>query len=87
MNKDTIGKITAVTTLIINTDHDVVARLMEDYDLSGYTNAFGCSPSGSDIIIDLTYVEDDPDQFAHFSEITGLTKDVIEGASYVCFYA
>jgi len=82
MNKDTIGKIPAVTTLIINTDHDVVARLMEDYDLSGYTNA-----SGSDIIIDLTYVEDEPDQFAHFSEITGLTKDVIEGASYVCFYA
>lgn len=55
---------------------------MDDYSDSGYMNT-----CGGDIIIDLTYIEDDTDQFDHFSEITSLSKSDVEGASYVCLYA
>jgi len=75
-------KIIKVTTLIIKTDPNTLNRLMDDYSDSGYMNT-----CGGDIIIDLTYIEDDTDQFDHFSEITGLSKSDVEGASYVCLYA
>ncbi len=55
---------------------------MDDYSDTGYMNT-----CGGDIIIDLTYIEDDTDQFDHFSEITSLSKSDVEGASYVCLYA
>lgn len=55
---------------------------MDDYSDSGYMNTHG-----GDIIIDLTYIEDDAEQVAHFSEITGLTKADLEGLSYICFFA
>jgi len=70
------------TTLIIKTDRDVLARLMDDYSDNGYTNTHS-----GDIIIDLDYVEDDPDQLAHFFEITGLTKSDLTGVAYICFYS
>lgn len=75
-------KIIKVTTLIIKTDPNTLNRLMDDYSDSGYMNT-----CGGDIIIDLTYIEDDTDQFDHFSEITSLSKSDVEGASYVCLYA
>ena len=75
-------KITKATTLIIKTDPSTLNRLMDDYSDSGYVNT-----CGGDIIIDLAYIEDDPDQFDHFSEITSLSKGDVEGASLVCFYA
>ena len=68
--------------VIIKTDPNTLNRLMDDYSDSGYMNT-----CGGDIIIDLTYIEDDTDQFDHFSEITGLSKSDVEGASYVCLYA
>ena len=71
-----------VTTLIIKTDPNTLNRLMDDYSDTGYMNT-----CGGDIIIDLTYIEDDTDQFDHFSEITGLSKSDVEGVSYVCLYA
>lgn len=55
---------------------------MDDYSDSGYMNT-----NGGDIIIDLTYVQDDAEQLSNFCEITGLTKADIEGVGYICFYA
>ena len=75
-------KTVKVTTLITKTDPNTLNRLMDDYSDSGYMNT-----CGGDIIIDLTYIEDDTDQFDHFSEITNLSKSDVEGASYVCLYA
>tara|TARA_R100000231_G_scaffold123443_1_gene93658 strand:+ start:3156 stop:3395 length:240 start_codon:yes stop_codon:yes gene_type:complete len=69
------------TTLIIKTDHTTLGQLTDVYSDYGYTNIHG-----NDIIIDLDYIEDDPDQFAHFSEITGLTRQCVEGVSFICFY-
>ena len=66
----------------IKTSGDILSRLMDDYSDSGYMNTHG-----GDIIIDLTYIEDDAEQVAHFSEITGLTKADLEGLSYICFFA
>tara|TARA_B100000925_G_scaffold287587_1_gene267131 strand:- start:23 stop:244 length:222 start_codon:yes stop_codon:yes gene_type:complete len=71
-----------VTTLVIKTSGDIVSILMDDYSDSGYTNT-----NGGDIIIDLTYIEDDVEQLDHFFEVTGLTKADIEGLGYVCFFA
>ena len=75
-------KIIKATTLIIKTHPKTLNRLMDDYSDSAYMNT-----CGGDIIIDLTYIEDDPDQFDHFSEITRISKSDVEGASYVCLYA
>ncbi len=75
-------KIIKVTTLIIKTDPNTLDRLMDDYSDSGYTNT-----NGGDIIIDLTYIEDDDEQLDHFFEVTGLTKADIEGLGYICFFA
>ena len=76
-------EVTTVTpTLVVKTSGDIVSLLMDDYSDSGYMNT-----NGGDIIIDLTYVQDDAEQLAHFFEITGLTKVDIEGLGYVCFYA
>ena len=75
-------KTVKVTTLITKTDPNTLNRLMDDYSDSGYMNT-----CGGDIIIDLTYIEDDTDQFDHFSGITNLSKSDVEGASYVCLYA
>tara|TARA_R110000851_G_C13059538_1_gene563877 strand:+ start:253 stop:480 length:228 start_codon:yes stop_codon:yes gene_type:complete len=69
-------------TLVIKTSGGILSRLMDDYSDSGYVNA-----NGGDIIIDLTYIEDDAEQLAHFFEVTGLTKADIEGLGYICFYA
>lgn len=66
----------------IRTSHDMLTRLMDDYSDSGYMNTHG-----GDIIIDLSYIEDDAHQLAHFFEITGLTEDRIKDVSYICFYA
>tara|TARA_A200000159_G_C7139239_1_gene262346 strand:- start:348 stop:584 length:237 start_codon:yes stop_codon:yes gene_type:complete len=71
-----------VTTLVIKTSGDIVSLLMDDYSDSGYMNT-----NGNDIIIDLTYIEDDAEQLAHFFDVTGLTKADIEGLGYICFYA
>jgi allophanate hydrolase subunit 1 len=59
-------------------------RLQDDYSDSGYMNF-----NAGDIIIDMTYIEDDSDQLENFCEITGLTTEEIEkiDASYFCFYA
>ena len=69
-------------TLVIKTSGGILSRLMDDYSDSGYMNA-----NGGDIIIDLTYIEDDAEQLAHFFEVTGLTKADIEGLDYMGFYA
>ena len=71
-----------VTTLVIKTSGDIASLLMDDYSDSGYMNT-----NGNDIIIDLTYIEDDAEQLNHFLWITGLTKADIEGLGYICFYA
>lgn len=71
-----------VTILTIRTSGDILSRLMDNYSDSGYTNT-----NGGDIIIDLTYIEDDAEQLAHFFEVTGLTKADIEGLGYLCFYS
>ena len=70
------------TIKMIKTDHNTLSQLMDDYSDSGYTNTYS-----GDIIIDLAYIEDDPDQLSHFSEITSLSTGELEGASHVCFYA
>lgn len=59
-------------------------HLQDDYSDSGYMNIHA-----GDIIIDMTYIEDDAGQLENFCEITGLTPEEIEkiGASYFCFYA
>lgn len=69
-------------TLVIKTSGEILSRLMDDYSDSGYMNA-----NGGDIIIDLTYIEDDAEQLAHFFEVTGLTKADIEGLDYMGFYS
>lgn len=71
-----------VTTLVIKTSGDIIALLMDDYSDNGYMNT-----NGNDIILDLTYIEDDAQQLARFFEVTGLTEADIEGLGYVCLYA
>jgi hypothetical protein len=75
-------KLEYVPTRIIKTSGEIVSLLMDDYSDSGYMNT-----NGGDIIIDLTYVQDDAEQLSNFCEITGLTKADIEGLGYICFYA
>jgi hypothetical protein len=71
-----------INTLIIRTAPSVLEQLIDDYSDTGYTNS-----NGGDIIIDTSYLKGDPDQFDHFSGVTGLTKGKIEGAGYICFYS